>query len=274
MIFDPIVLAKGWLSVAIASGDDKFRPALHRSICIEQFSDGVRLVATDSYVLLRAWVPGAEDPDAQEPDLDVAPIYTAVAIDEHRRAKGLLEHLLKLGEKEEAGEVRITLGQLGAARRQTTLGGMEVLWVAIEHPGHERVELVTYEGQFPTWRALVAGFRPEQTPAIALSNYVVAKLAKLTKLWGAHSIRVHFGGVNRMARVEIAESYPSVEGAAMPVKWDFDRNEPRVDAAAEPEDDGGEDLNPDDDIDAAESAGRAAEMMERARSKVMAGAEA
>lgn len=240
MIFDPIALAKGWLSVAIASGDDKLRPALHRSICIELHAHGIRLVATDSYVLLRAWVPNGEHAAAPEPDLDEPPITTAVAIDEHRRAKGLLEHLLKLGE-EEAEEVRLTLGNLAAStKRQANLAGMDVRWVAIEHPGHERVELVTYEGSFPNWRWLLAGFAPELTPAVALSNYTVAKLAKLTKLWTANSLRVHFGGTNRMARIEVADSYPTIEGAAMPVRWDFDRNAPRVDAAAEPEGDGGE----------------------------------
>lgn len=243
MIFDPIVLAKGWLSVAVASGDDKFRPALHRSICIELHAHGIRLVATDSYILLRAWVPDGEHADAPEPDLDEPPITTAVAIDEHRRAKGLLEHLLKLGE-EEAEEVRVTLGNLAVgAKRQPNLAGMDVRWVAIEHPGHERVELATYEGSFPNWRRLAFGFVPELTPAVALSNYVVAKLAKLTKLWAANALRVHFGGTNRMARIEVADAYPAVEGGAMPTRWDFDRNAPRVDAT----DEDGEDGEPDDE---------------------------
>jgi hypothetical protein len=243
MIFDPITLAKGWLSVAVASGDDKFRPALHRTVCIEQFGDGIRLVATDSYVLLRAWVPGAEHPDAAEPSLDEAPVTTAVAIDEHRRAKGLLEHLLKLGE-DEAEEVRITLGAVGAAKRQPNLDGMDVRWVAIEHPGHERVELAAYEGGFPSWRKPASEFVAESTPAIALSNWVVAKLAKFTKLWGAHSMRVHFGGVNRLALIDVADSYPSVEGLAMPVRWDFERGTPRVDVV--PDDDAGNPLADDE----------------------------
>lgn len=236
MIFDPIVLAKGWLSVAIASGDDKYRPVLHRTVCIELHARGVRLVATDSYILLRAWVPNAEHADAAEPSLDEPPIAVAVAIDEHRRAKGLLEHLLKLGE-DEVEEVRVTLGNAGSKSRQASLVGMDVRWVTIEHPGHERVELATYEGSFPTWRAVWFGFRSESTPAVALSNYVVAKLAKLTKLWGAHAMLVHFGGAERMARLEVAESYPAVEGAAMPVRWDLDRNAPRVDAAESSGDD-------------------------------------
>lgn len=112
--FDATLLGKGWLSVAIASSTDKERPVLHRTVYVEHFPEGVRLLATDSYVFLRAWVPELDSENEPEPGLDEVPVSTAIAIDPDGRAVGFMRYALKLAKKmaqvHEAVDITLSLG--------------------------------------------------------------------------------------------------------------------------------------------------------------------
>lgn len=236
MNFDPVTLARGWLSVAVASADDSFRPILHRSVLIEMFPHGVRLVATDSYVLLRAWVPAADEPDEPEPDLDEMPDAVAVPMDEHRRMRDLLAHQLRLNKETNPGaaeEIRLTLGTPPPPSNQATFEGMAVRWMAVEHPRHERVELACVDGTYPGWRTFTQAFTPERSPATRWSSYVLRKVAQLSNYWPDKEIEVFYGGLHKMMRVAVPDSYPYVEGFAMPVRWDFVEDRPRDEVEAE-----------------------------------------
>src|SRR3954462_1796599 len=51
-------LAKAWQATQIAASDDEARPVLYRKALVEVFEDhGLRMVSTDSFMLVRAWVP-------------------------------------------------------------------------------------------------------------------------------------------------------------------------------------------------------------------------
>lgn len=242
MIFDAETLARGWLSVAVAASADKDRPQLNKTMSIEQYPGGVRLVATDSYVLLRAWVPSVDgDGDlVPEPSLDESPMATAVAMDPHGRGVGFLAHLLKLATAKGSLpiEVRLMLGVIEPDESDGMLGGMEARYVVLEQPDVERLKLATYEGGYPHWRKVAGNFGAKTTKAVALSPYVLAKIAKLAKLAG--TVQWHFGGANKMAVIEVAESDPYVCGAAMPVRWDFDRDAPRTDVKTDDDDQDGD----------------------------------
>lgn len=97
MRFDAPTLARAWLSVAQASSSDKDLVTLDRTVAIEEFPTGVRLVATDRYVLLTAWVPdlGAYY-EPREPGLDEAPDRTVITKDSDGRGRGLLGYLTQL----------------------------------------------------------------------------------------------------------------------------------------------------------------------------------
>lgn len=235
MIFDAATLARGWLSVALASGADDAVPALFRTLCLEEFSTGLRLVATDSYILLRAWVPGAHAEEfVPEPTDDEAPVSTTVVIDPHGRAKALLAHLLKLTSAKDAlpEEVQLNAAASFDDDPVPSLAGLEARWVTMEHPDHERLRLQTYEGAYPNWRKVLAGFESKKTSAIALNPELLGRLVKLEKFHAGAPLRWRFGGENRMALVEVP-SEPFVSGAAMPVRWDFDRNAPAEDEKKE-----------------------------------------
>lgn len=236
MLFDAEDFAKGWRSVAIASGADKYLPALHRTVHIEQHDQGVQLVSTDSFVLLRAWVPfKSADSFAPAPFLDDAPRVTATAIDPDGRAKSLLAHAQQLCTRaEQAGDdrptVRLDLGVIAAAvDGEQTFAGLEPRWAVIEVPDVERVKLRLYEGSYPHWRTVLDSFCAETTTTVALNPEIVGRLAKLGQLHDPGYLGWEFGGPDRSARLTVLDSEPAISGVVMPVRWDFDRNAPRID---------------------------------------------
>ncbi|HWI05656.1 MAG TPA: hypothetical protein VNT52_17750, partial [Acidimicrobiales bacterium] len=175
LTFDAAWLARAWLSVAEASSKDTARPALNRTVCVEFYDDGVRLVATDSYMLLTAWVPTFEHTSTtevppSEPDDDELPGEVVVAIDEDGRAKGLFTYLLALANGKDKPEVLVKLA-VGASP-ETSLGMFDglagdVLTIAAED--REALLLAVYEGEFPRWRPLVGKFHAAMTPVLALN---------------------------------------------------------------------------------------------------------
>jgi hypothetical protein len=240
VIFDARTIARGWLAAALASGKDSGRPSLDRTVYIESYAEGVRFVATDSITLLHVWVPDIEHELDPGPTLDEAPIKTAIAIDTHGRAKGFLQHLLKLAitaqeEDRDAVEVRLRLdvADRPAVQGQATFEGLEARFVVLEQPDvgdeAERIKLVTCEGVYPTWRTLLEQFTPELTTQLALAPKVVGQLAKIGQWYPRARLGWSFGGENKAARLTVIDSEPYVEGVVMPVRWDIDANAPRVD---------------------------------------------
>lgn len=276
--YDARELGRGWLSVAIAASKDKLNPALSRTVSIERFPEGVRLVATDSYILLHTWVSDVDHPDAPAPDFDEAPYARAVAIDPHGRGKGFLAHALAMANADEDDLVEIDMG-LGVVDTEEddglTLGGMSARWVILDWPDHERVKLPVYEGEYVNWRPIVLGFQAVTTTAMALSRDIIARLAKLAGVNGEKPIVWHFGGEEKMARLHVHESEPFVEGVCMPVRWNFERNRPWAEVEAEEKEaaageappDPDEDLS-DEDIDAAWDRGEPADVVDTVATEV------
>jgi hypothetical protein len=235
--FDATLLGRGWLSVAIASSKDAERPALHRTVYVEHFPEGVRLVATDSYILLRAWVPNVGHENDPEPGLDEVPVSTAIAIDSDARAVGFLKYALKRAREaaqyHESVEVTLNLGVVDrtASVGTPSFGGMESRWVVLEMADVEKVKLLCCEGVWPNWRLLGANYAPEKTETVALAPDRLVQVAKLAKVNDA-MIGWEFGGSMKVARIDVLESEPHVQGLVMPCRWDVATNEPRVESEA------------------------------------------
>ncbi len=226
LTFDAGWLARAWLAVAEASSKDKARPALNRTVCVEFFTDGVRLVATDSYMLLTAWVPrfektNGEDAAPPAPELDEAPYSTVVAIDEDGRAKGLFAYLLGLTEGKDHPEVLVRLTEgpapetTGPALVFDSLNG-DCLTIAADD--REALILGLYDGGYPTWRNVLSSFSPQRPRALALSPDILGRVVKAAKAGGATELHWWFGGANKASKVEI-EGRPNVVGLIMPLRW-------------------------------------------------------
>lgn len=235
-------LARRWLSVSIAAAKDPDRPALSRTVCIEVFEGrGVRLVSTDSYLLLTTWVPdltARQAGPADPPGADEVPDITAVAIDPDGRAAGLLRYGLQLDARDElADPLEIVVGLGVVADGETgAFDGMAPRWVTLDLADHEQVRLPTYEGVFPPWRGIEAAFTPKRTVGVALNPDILGRLGGLAKLWPGAALLWHFGGEERLARLELDTS-PPVDGLVMPVRHEVfgvDEAEDTVDELDDP----------------------------------------
>lgn len=240
MIFSPFSLARGWLSVAIASSKDEARPALSRTVLVERYSTGVRLVATDSYVLLHSWVPADEHDLDPPPEIDEAPLTTAVVRDPHGRGKSFLNHALQLARAAEsddmadAPEIHVDLGVvITEDDASPSFAGMESMWCVLEMPDKERLQLELYEGEFPNWRSIMRHHDAEPTDTVLLTPEIVGRFEKLGALQPDAKLGFRFGGADKAIAFELVGASQPVTGRIMPCRWDIAENRPAADVEAE-----------------------------------------
>lgn len=213
--------ARAWLSVAQASTSDRDLSTLDRTVAIEEYPSGLRLVATDRFVLLTAWVPSADSITGRVPELYELPDRIVVASDGDGRGKGLLGYILTLAKREVIVEdirvdfdVRIPAGE----DADQPLEGLEPKYVVFTVPDVEKVYLDTVEAEYPNWRPLLLDHDAQDTKRIALDLDRLHKLAALRK-WNPGPLLWTFGGPASVAMVELHESDPQVVGLVMPSRW-------------------------------------------------------
>lgn len=222
MRFDAPTFARGWLQVANASAGNKVG-ILDRTMALEEYLYGIRLVASDGYIVLTAYVPALGGGD--EPTIDEAPERTVIIRDEDQRTAGLMRYVEKLERRDKLGdlpdgtvEVRVDFDvriPVGGADPQATLDGLEPTYAVFTVPDVERVYAGVIEAAYPDWRPILLEHVPRKTTTVALAP---ERLGRLGKLWPG-PILWTFGGVKRAARLLVQESDPLVEGAVMVSRW-------------------------------------------------------
>lgn len=232
--FDAPSFARAWLSVAQASGTDPDVPALDRTVAIEHYpGSGVRLVATDRYMLLTAWIPEMTALYHDEPALDEAPARTVITKDSDVRGKGLLAYVHKLARRM-AKEMDCGVQDLPSGKLELRLSfdvrvpvedgadvpleGLEPRYVVLEIPDVENVYLDVIDTIYPDWRKIQYDKHPQMTDTIALDLERVNDLAGLRQ-WNLGPIIWTFQGGEACAFVDIKGSEPHISGLVMPVRW-------------------------------------------------------
>lgn len=243
MRFDAARLALAWLSVRQASSSDANLPTLDRTVALELYDDGVRLLATDRFVLLTAWVPtlgGSEE----APHISVLPTRTVVTKDADQRGKLLLEYGLKLTKLGKPGEelfygdlvvdleldVRLPV-EPGA---DAPLEGLEPTYAVLTMPDRSQEHLPIIVSDYPDWRLLLDDFTAVTTERVGLPLERLARLGALGR-WNEGPLRWTFGGPDKVARIALVpnEEYgrsrdvkggeyqrrPYVDGLVMPARW-------------------------------------------------------
>lgn len=242
MQFDAPTFARAWLAVSQATGGTDDVAALARTVAIEEFTHGVRLVATDRFVLLTAWVPNLESTWDGEPDHAEAPDRTVIVQDLDGLGGKLLRHALTIIKRTDPngvqpeGFLKLVVRwdeRLPADRAgDQTLEGLELVYTVFELPDVERVWLPVIVTAYPEWRTLVLEHQPEETKAIAFYPERLGRLAKVAA-WTYGALTWTFGGRERAALIDWPESDPHVTGVVMPARWVLPGEQP---------DEGGEDV--------------------------------
>jgi hypothetical protein len=240
MRFDAPTLARAWLSVANASAADKDLTTLNKTVAVEEYLHGVRLVATDRFVLLTAWVPNVDTDTHTEPTLDEAPDRTVVAADLDGRCRSLLGYVISLANREGDDyvdgdlELRVEFDArlpAGAPGTEATLEGMEPVFTVFDVPDVEKVWVPVVQAEYPDFRPMVHGHIPESTDKISLNPEILERVAKVRK----HSfgpLQWSFGGSDKSALIDFNMSEPHVTGIVMPIRW-LDDPEPKDEAQTE-----------------------------------------
>lgn len=130
-------LARVWLSTAIAQATDESRPVLCHTTLVEVYATGLRLVSTDSFILITGWVP-LSGTDHPEPGLGRRPEQSIIVRDLDGRARSLLGYLKGItnGEPEGKAEpVDVVLYTQEPHLPQASFEGLEATRVVLEHDG-------------------------------------------------------------------------------------------------------------------------------------------
>jgi hypothetical protein len=236
MRFDAPTFAPAWLSVALASSGDKGNVLLDRTVALELYDHGLRLVATDRYVLLTAWIPALGHEHDDEPSIDEAPIRTVVTQDVDSRGKSLLDYVVKIDRREELRlvppgklvlDLELDVKLPAGVDEDVALEGLEPTYAVLTIPDLERVYLPAVGNLYPDWRVLLeAEDDVEPTSLIDLPLERLYKLGSLRK-WNSGPLRWRFRGADRPALVELVgltggdveDRAPHVTGLVMPSKW-------------------------------------------------------
>lgn len=222
MIFNSWAFSRAWLSVAVGQGSDKDRPALYRATLIEEFDAGVRLVSTDGYVLLRAWISSAAADGSSDPGLDAVPELTVVCSDRDRRINSLMGYVQGVTKGDGIDtplQLSVVLGTMKTAG-QDQLEGMEESTVAF-HFGHEydeRIESPIFDGNFPAWKPLWFDHETRTTERVTFGANALQRIGKLSALWDKAAVRFEMGGEHGVAKFYVAAPDVNVEGLSMPFR--------------------------------------------------------
>jgi hypothetical protein len=191
-------LGRAWAATQIVAPDDSGRPVPDRAALVEMFDGhGMRLVSTDSYVLVRAWVPFDDEADNLEPELDELPDSSFIVADPDHRGWGLLKYISKLYKK----ELDENLVPKVILSRQTDVGddqgvfeGLEAETLRMEWPDHEEIVLPLVEGTFPEWCKVQNEHCSEATGSSSFTSLTLGSLAKLCEIYKGYTIDWKLGG--------------------------------------------------------------------------------
>lgn len=180
--------------LATATYDDAAE-ALRRTVLVEWYPTGLRFVATDSYVLVASWA--GDDRQAYgnlAPAHDEAPTGSVVAV----AADALMSDFLKHRAKEVKAwkrendpgpgpiDVTFSIGTIeepDTPQQRLDIGSTSKPSLIVSCD-NERIALPIFEGDYPTWRAILDSYTPTPRAKVAARRDVLARIGLLDSLPG------------------------------------------------------------------------------------------
>ncbi len=167
------LLASAWTNVALALSRDDCRPVLC-SMAIEVYgTEAVRLVATDSYMLMHAFVS-----EGDQIPVDVEPLFTVAAYDFDKHALKLMRWLLTPRiRKDMERNVRLRLSDDAVI---VDVGDATALLEVTNRVKVDRHD-VEHEQPFPNWRGIVLNekTKPQPTTSVSFSSSLLARVCRI-----------------------------------------------------------------------------------------------
>lgn len=220
------LLSRAMLAVAKATGTDRDSYLKFKTVRIQTFETGARLTATDTTIVLTAWVPNAEHVDAADvPAPDAIPVRDDVVSDHDGRVLALCRYALKLSKEEESddwpGSKWLELGIRWDAPAPVdddlmmlddTMGGE---WVRWSIPDRETVSVPRLDGRhYPD--AHLFALRPPAATAIRHASMRLSHLHAVGMLesWFPDEIvQMQFTEFAKMIAFTLPASHPPIAGA-------------------------------------------------------------
>lgn len=213
--------AKAWQTAALAASDDQYRPHLYRTVHLEVFDgQGVRLVATDSYMLVRLYVP-FDMFDPNEPDPSEMPDQSYIVSDRDGRGLGLMKYVEKqvkaMRKREDDPDIEgaLMISVVNVASNEQTFEGMASRALRLEWPERELVVCPLIEDMaFPDWRHLETKTDPLPTDELTFSPSILRRLGKMGNIYPGKVVKWTFNGTVGVVRFTLGEA----QGMLMPVR--------------------------------------------------------
>ncbi|MGL4297527.1 MAG: hypothetical protein ACRCW4_00445 [Candidatus Neomicrothrix subdominans] len=180
-----------WRNASIGSGPD-VSAVLDETILVEWYSDGLRFVATDRYVLMASYAATERDATShQAPDHDLAPLGAVVAVVADRLMVDFLKHqaamvkvyqrAIREGLPAEPAFVTFSVGTLDepdSAQQRLDIGDTRSCLVVSSEA--ERIALPLVDGvEYPPWRSIMAGYTPAPRAKVAAKADVLRRIGQL-----------------------------------------------------------------------------------------------
>lgn len=203
--------ATAWLNAFLATGDDKGRRVLYRTLAIEMYRDGVQFVASDATLLFRTWVP-AHDTDAEWPGDYARPLRAVVVMDVDHFAQAFIRTLLSASKELDTAELSLTIEEAPEHDGETPLGAEFSAEVLTLRAFGQQLHCRLYEDLYVNWRRLRFGIdEGERVDGMKLATHMFATVGKLR---GIHAIECTFTGDERKI---ILTGDRSFKGLLMPM---------------------------------------------------------
>lgn len=191
-------VALGWLAASLAVSSDKERPALYRRVLVDIHADGVVLAATDSYWVVRTWVPFDGDITMSTfPTVDEVPEDRFVLADVELRIRDLMQYVERITrpKKDPDADVREVMVTFTRARAYdpdvpTLDPSLAAPQVLVEIPGEERIVARESESEYPNLGQLWRHERAQVSDSLLFSPRLVGLAASSVQRAGFGAMRL------------------------------------------------------------------------------------
>lgn len=210
--------ASAWTNVARAENNDVDDP-FHRTVIVEVFEDlGVRLIATNGYLMLWSWVPvapGFDDDEEPAPELTETPDVTLWVRDKYHLIHAACKNIARQAKSQPDARVVLSVGVMEDNAQPTLDPDLDRIGLILAARDQRELAPLIIGHSTPDWRKGLDEFDPATVDVTAYSIDVLKRIGGLSNDMGY--VRLTHQGDGRPVLLH-ADTEPPVDGLMVPVK--------------------------------------------------------